>query len=83
MASLTIRGIPTDDLRWLRSRAAEGGRSLNREMLDLLAVARADEEAARSPRNPFARTLRRARALGIRTPASGKHIVRRDRDARP
>jgi plasmid stability protein len=79
--SLTIRNIPEAQLRWLRARAEERGRSLNAELLDVLAVARADELAARSPKNAFARSLLRARALGVRTKPTSARILRRDRDA--
>jgi len=80
MPSLTIRNITEDQLEWLRSKAKERGRSLNAEVLDLLAVARADELAASHPESPFARSLLRARALGVRTPSSSRRIVRSDRD---
>jgi plasmid stability protein len=80
MPSLTIRNIPDRQLVWLRTRADQRGRSLNAEVLDLLEVARADEIAARRSGNPFAKTLLRARSLGVRTTASSRRIVRRDRD---
>lgn len=81
MRGLTIRNIDEPTLRWLRRRAADRGRSLNSELLDLLAVVRGDELAARM-RGPLAASARRARALGVRTPASGAAIVRASRDAR-
>lgn len=79
MPSLTIRNIPEPQLKWLRARADQRGRSLNAEILELLAVARADELAARRPDNAFAQTLLRARSLGART-GSSRRLVRRDRD---
>ncbi len=79
MPSLTVRAIPEEQLRWLRARALRGARSLNREVLELLAVARADELAAAKPESAFARSLRLARRLGVRTAASSSAIVRRDR----
>jgi len=80
MAVLTIRNVDDEMLGWLRERAAAHARSVNAELLDILAVARADELAAAAPRNPFARSLRRARAIGVRTPSSSAGIVREDRD---
>lgn len=80
MPSITIRQIPEDQLQWLRMRAAEHGRSLNGELLDLLAVLRADELAAMEPDNSVAKSYRRAKALGVRTPSTAAAAVRTDRD---
>lgn len=79
MATLSLRLVDDDTLRWLRSRAAAHGRSVNAELLDLIAVARCDEMATDSP-NPFAASHRRARALGVRTASSARRTVRSDRD---
>lgn len=79
MPSLTIRNIPENNLRWLRARAGQRDRSLNTEVLDVLAVARADDLAARRSDSAFGRSLIVARRLGVRTPASSSAIVRRDR----
>lgn len=83
MAGLTIRGIPGEDLDWLRERAARHGRSLNAEMLELIAVARADDLAAEHAESPFARTWTLARKLGVRTSPEARRIVRADRDRDP
>jgi len=80
MAVLTLRNVDDETLRWLRARAAAHARSLNSELLDILSVARADELAEAAPANPFARTFRRARAIGVRTPSTSARIVREDRD---
>lgn len=79
MANLSLRNVDEDLLAWLRSRAATHGRSVNAELLDLIAVARSDEMAAEST-SPFAASARRARALGVRTPATSRGVVREDRD---
>jgi len=85
MAVLTLRNVDEVTLDWLRARAAAHARSLNAELLDILAVARTDELAQGSSRNPFARSFQRARALGVRTPSTSARILRedRDRDHRP
>ncbi len=80
MPSITIRKIPEEQLQWLRMRAAEHGRSVNAELLDLLAVLRADELATLETDSPFAKSYRRARALGVRTPSSSTATIRSDRD---
>ncbi len=79
MPALTIRNLDDEELRWLRTRAAEHGRSLNAELLDLIAVARGDETARKMTRNPFARTSLRARERGVRTPPTSTAIVRNSR----
>ena len=85
MAGLTVRNLPKETLRWLRARAAERGRSLNSELLDLIAVAQGDDLARSRSKNPFARTWLRARRLGVRTSSTSRRVVRadRDRDSRP
>jgi plasmid stability protein len=83
MAVLTVRNVDDETLAWLRARAAAHARSLNAELLDILAVARADELAEGAPRNPFARSLRHARSIGVRTPSTSARIVREDRDRDP
>ncbi len=80
MAVLTLRNVDDATLDWLRVRAAAHARSLNTELLDILAVARTDELAGNAARNPFARSFRRARALGVRTPSTSARILREDRD---
>ncbi|MBQ03014.1 MAG: hypothetical protein CL477_20325 [Acidobacteria bacterium] len=80
MPSITIRKLPEEQLQWLRMRAAEHNRSVNAELLDLLAVLRADELAALETDSPFAKSYRRAKALGVRTPSSSTATVRSDRD---
>ena len=81
MRALTIRNLDETTLRWLRRRADQRGQSLNAELLDLLSVARGDELAA-TMRGPAAASARRARALGVRTRASGMSILREARDRR-
>ncbi len=80
MRALTIRNLEDDELRWLRMRAAEHGRSLNAELLDLIAVARGDEIAAKMPSSPFAKTAVRARKGGVRTPPTSTAMVRNGRN---
>ena len=80
MPSITVRQVPEDQLQWLRMKAAEHGRSLNAELLDLLAVVRADELAAAESDSPVAKSYRRARTLGVRTPSTSAVTVRSDRD---
>ena len=79
MPSITIRQVPAEQLQWLRMRAAEHGRSLNAELLDLLAVLRADELAAVEPDSPVGKSYRRAKTLGVRTPSTSAVTVRSDR----
>ena len=79
MATLSLRNVDAETLSWLRARAAAHGKSVNAELLDLLAIARTDELAAAST-SPFAASLRRARALGVRTPSTSRSLVRADRD---
>ena len=79
MATLSLRSLDENTLDWLRSRAAAHGKSVNAELLELIAVARTDELAAESA-SPFAKSLRRARALGVRSPSTSRGIVRADRD---
>ncbi len=80
MPSITIRKLPEEQLQWLRMRAAEHNRSVNAELLDLLAVLRADELAALETNSPFAKSYRRAKSIGVRTPSSSTATVRSDRD---
>ncbi len=80
MRTLTLRNVSDDTLHWLRGRAAAHSRSVNAEILDLIAVARADESAAQHPDNPFAESHRLARRRGVRTPSTSRRIIRADRD---
>ena len=82
MTNVLIRNVDHGTMRWLRLRAAENRRSVNAELLDILRVMRADGLAQQHAGSPFADSLRAARALGVRTPASSYTIVRRDRDHR-
>lgn len=77
---MTIRNLDEETHEWLRARADAHGRSLNAELLDILAVARADELAA-TLTHPAAESHRLARSLGVRTPRSGQ-VLRAQRDAR-
>jgi plasmid stability protein len=79
VATLKLRDLDETTYAWLRSQAAAHGQSVNAELLDLIATARADHLAAESA-SPFARCMRRARVLGVRTPATSRRIVRADRD---
>jgi plasmid stability protein len=80
VAGITLRNLDDDLFDWLRARAASRGTSLNSELLEILAVARGDEVAARA-RGPAAASARAARVLGVRTARSADHL-RRDRDRR-
>lgn len=80
MPNLNVRNIDEDLLRWIRRRAAEHGHSMNQELLDMLAVLRADETAEQHSDHPLARGFLDTRSRGIRTPSSGARILREDRD---
>ena len=79
MAVLTVRNVDDATLDWLRARAAAHARSLNAELLDILAVTRTDELARSASGSPFARSFQRARALGVRTSSTSARILREDR----
>lgn len=80
LSNLTVRGLDANTKRWLRARAAEHSTSLNRELLDILRTAMADELAAKSA-SPLAAVYLKAKALGVRTTSSTAEI-RRMRDTR-
>jgi plasmid stability protein len=80
MPNLNIRNVEEALLRWLRRRAAEHGHSMNQEVLDALAVLRADEAAERRADHPVARAYLKTRDRGIRSPATGARMIREDRD---
>jgi plasmid stability protein len=83
MPGLTVRNLSKETLRWLRARAAHRGRSLNSELLDLIAVARVDDLARERASSPFAHTWLLARKLGVRTVSTSRRSIRADRDRDP
>jgi len=79
---LILENIDEETMSWLRRQSAAHGCSVSEELLDILWVVRADEVADYYRDNPFAATLRKARAMAVRTVATSQVIVRTDRDAR-
>lgn len=75
--NLSIKNVPEEIADSLRERAARNHRSLQGELMAII------EEAAgrRSPKSP-SDFLAKVRALGLRTPAESRSMVREDRDAR-
>jgi plasmid stability protein len=75
--NLSIKNVPDDIAEALRHRAAKNHRSLQGELITIL------EEAAgkSSPMSP-SEFLTGLRALGLRTPAESRAMVREDRDGR-
>lgn len=84
--TVEIRNLDDETLGWLRSRAAANGRSLNAELIEVLAVARGDEIAARDRRQgPRSCRQKRPPREGARCPYStlGRRDSRRTRSAWP
>ena len=75
--NLSIKNVPDEIAAVLRERAARNHRSLQGELLAIIEEA-AGEKSALSP----ADFLAGVRALGLRTPAESRAMVREDRDAR-
>ena len=75
--NLSIKNVPDEIAEELRERAARNHRSLQGELLAII------EEAAggKIPLSP-SDFLAGVRALGLRTPAESRSMVREDRDAR-
>ena len=75
--NLSIKNVPDETAEELRKRAARNHRSLQGELMVIL------EEAAgkSSPMSP-SEFMAGLRALGLRTPAESRAMVREDRDAR-
>jgi antitoxin FitA len=75
--NLSIKSVPDDIAKELRARAARNHRSLQGELMAII------EEAAgkKSPLSP-SEFLAEVRALGLRTPAESRSMVREERDAR-
>lgn len=71
MSSVTLKGIPTDIHRAIKARARAHGRSLNREILGLLA------DAVHPTAVPADTTLGRARAV---RESMSIYLTRRDLD---
>jgi plasmid stability protein len=74
--SLSIKDVPDDLARALRQRALKNHRSIQGELMHIL-------ETTVRPR-PFnaEALLERLEAIGVRSPAEGTAIIRRDRDSR-
>jgi hypothetical protein len=75
--NLSIKNVPDEIAEVLRERAARNHRSLQGELLAIIEEA-AGEKSALSPADFMAGV----RALGLRTPAESRSMVREDRDAR-
>jgi plasmid stability protein len=75
--NLSIKNVPDEIAEELRERAARNHRSLQGELMAII------EEAA-GKKNPLSPSefLAGVRALGLRTPAESRSMVREDRDAR-
>jgi antitoxin FitA len=75
--NLSIKNVPDEIAEELRKRADRNHRSLQGELMAII------EEAAgrKTPLSP-SEFLVGVRALGLRTPAESRSMVREDRDAR-
>jgi antitoxin FitA len=75
--TLSIKNVPDEIAETLRAKAARNHRSLQGELMAII------EEAAgrKSPLSP-ADFLAGVRAMGLRTPAESRAMVREDRNAR-
>jgi len=75
--NLSIKNVPDEIAEELRKRADRNHRSLQGELMAII------EEAA-GRKNPLSPSefLVGVRALGLRTPAESRSMVREDRDAR-
>lgn len=75
--NLSIKNVPEEIADSLRERAVRNHRSLQGELMAII------EKAAgrRSPQSP-SDLLAKVHALGLRTPAESRSMVREDRDAR-
>ena len=75
--NLSIKSVPDEIAEELRERAERNHRSLQGELMAII------EEVAgkKSPLSP-SEFLAGVRALGLRTPAESRSMVREDRDAR-
>ena len=74
--TLSIKTVPDELAATLRERARRNHRSLQGELLAIL------EYAGRETPFPARALLERVRALGVKTPADGVHLVRQARDRR-
>ena len=75
--NLSIKNVPDETAEELRNRAARNHRSLQGELMAILAEAAGKS----SPMSP-SEFLAGLRALGLRTPAESRKMLREDRDAR-
>jgi plasmid stability protein len=75
--NISIKNVPDDIAEELRARAARNHRSLQGELMAII------EEATgqKSPLSP-SEFLAGVRALGLRTPAEARAMVREDRNGR-
>lgn len=75
--TLSIKNVPDEIAETLRAKAARNHRSLQGELMAII------EEAAgrKNPMSP-ADFLAEVRAMGLRTPAESRAMVREDRNAR-
>ena len=75
--NLSIKSVPDEIAEELRARAERNHRSLQGELMAII------EEAAgeKGPLSP-SEFLAEVRALGLRTPAESRSMVREERDAR-
>lgn len=75
--NLSIKNVPDEIAKELHERAARNHRSLQGELMAII-------EAAAGKKSPLSPSefLSGLRALGLRTPAESRSMVREDRDAR-
>jgi len=75
--NFSIKNVPDEIAEELRARAARNHRSLQGELMAIIAAAAAKE----NPLSP-SEFLDGVRTLGLRTPAESRSMIREDRDAR-
>jgi plasmid stability protein len=75
--NLSIKNVPDEIAEELRHRAAKNHRSLQGELMAIL-----EEAAGRSSPMSPSEFLVGLRALGLRTPAESRAMIREDRDGR-
>jgi len=78
--SFSVKNVPDDIAERLRERAARNHRSLQGELMNILAAA-AGEEAEVRPLTPK-EVLAEVRALGVSSRSESSAMIRADRDAR-
>lgn len=75
--NLSIKNVPEELAKKLKSRAAKHHRSLQGELMSIL-----EEGAKNTSRLSLDEILRETRKLGVRTKSEAAAMIRADRDAR-